>query len=109
MTVNDDDDGDDSQYDDDSDSDNHDGDSSDDHDMIMTTFQKLWIPQPSFHLSDTTSYGSLVTIICIQKDWHNLAVEHNTMAHLNNMNLKWLEAWLDMDEGMDGMIVCVVI
>jgi hypothetical protein len=31
------------------------------------------------------------------------------MAHLNNMNLKWLEAWLDMDEGMDGMIECVVI
>jgi hypothetical protein len=31
------------------------------------------------------------------------------MAHLNNMNLKWLEAWLDMDEGMDGMIVCVFI
>jgi len=31
------------------------------------------------------------------------------MAHLYNMNLKWLEAWLDMDEGMDGMIVCVVV
>ena len=32
-----------------------------------------------------------------------------SQAHIHAMNLKWLEAWLDMDEGMDGMIECVVI